>query len=100
MIEKSSSVHRVLKTHVITQLLRKCKVFLTKVLTVQEDNDIWLLLAVTSLSLVAQVKLMRASSSYWFGKSAIHDSKYIKFCLLQATGLCRFHLPYWSQISR
>lgn len=56
MIEKSSSVHRVLKTHVITQLLRKCKVFLTKVLTVQEDNDIWLLLAVTSLSLVAQVK--------------------------------------------
>lgn len=31
---------------------RKCKVSLTKILTVQEDNDIWLLYVATYLSLV------------------------------------------------
>jgi len=39
-----------------TQLLRKCEVFLTKILTVQEDNDIWLLHVATYLSLVIQAK--------------------------------------------
>lgn len=37
------------------------KVLLTKILTVQEENDIWLLRVATSLSLVVQVKTDESS---------------------------------------